>query len=154
MAELKIGRETALYLIAIVFLIIGGVGLLIGVDIMAGLGGLVAIVSAFLAQSPIARKPKAPKLPPAAALVLALCASLALGACAGGQLAPEAVPYVAPVVSACPLVCDAAGDECADQAAALADESERRWASLGCAVGRSACLTGCEEAAARVGSAP
>lgn len=89
-----------------------------------------------------------------AAVALALGATLALGACAGGQLAPEAVPYVAPVVSACPLVCDAAGDECADQAAALADESERRWASLGCAVGRSACLTGCEEAASRVGSAP
>lgn len=96
MAELKISRETALYLVAIIFAIIGGVGLLIGVDIMAGLGGLVAIVSALFAQSPIGRSKssKSPKLPPAAGLVLALGATLALGACGPSLIAPGTPPAV------------------------------------------------------------
>jgi hypothetical protein len=136
-----------------VLLCIAGIIVCVVAGIIApdALLGLAPTVLAYLTTAP--KAPKAPKVPPAAALVLTLGASLALSACAGGQLHPDAVPYVEPLVIACPAECAAVADDCGEWASDL-DGERAKWGVLLCVVWTAACPGLCAEAGEHVGGNP
>lgn len=134
----------------------GVVGLVAGI-ILAVLGGAQVIVRQLQGEDP--EHPAEPlrwaggKGNGAAAVALALGAALALSACAGGQLHPDAAPYVEPLVLACPAECAAVADDCGEWASDL-DGERAKWGGLLCVVWTAACPGLCAEAGEHVGGNP
>lgn len=132
---MNISKQTVLYLLALIFAIIGGIGLLIGVDVMTGLGGLAAIVSALVAQSPM--KPPGSGGVSAPLLVLAAAgAALVTGCAPAWQAGGMGVAVVG-------QACEPAHERCIGAVAEkVPDPWEAEAATIACDTGLRYCDLG------------